>query len=102
MGAKVFRDTATGNTSHGLWRHAEDRVHYLRSLAVHRGRHVAIDVERDRDGRVPEHLRDDLGMNAAAQEQGCCGVSSVVESGGPARPRGVVASASMSFSPIVA
>ena len=31
---------------------------------VHRGVHMAVDVEGDRDGRVPQSFLNDLGLNA--------------------------------------
>lgn len=49
---------------------ADDGVHGRRRLALHRRRDVAVEVEGDRDLRVAQHLRDDLRVNAAAEEQG--------------------------------
>jgi hypothetical protein len=35
---------------------------------------VAVDVQRDRDARVPEHLRDYLRVHVLRQQQGGAGV----------------------------
>ena len=48
---------------------AEQVVHDARGLAVHRQRHLAVDIKRDRDRRLAEHLWRDLRMDAAAQQQ---------------------------------
>jgi hypothetical protein len=51
--------------------------------------HVAVDVQRDRDARVPEHLGDDLRVHALGQQQGGAGVPEVVEAyvGQPGTPQ---------------
>src|SRR5262249_7318238 len=40
-------------------------------LVVQRGRDVAVDAERDGDGRVAESLLDDAWVDAALQRQSC-------------------------------
>ena len=52
----------------------------LGRLLLHRWDGVRVGVQGDRDGRVPEALTDDLGMDAGLQGQGGMGVSQVVQS----------------------
>lgn len=45
----------------------------------HAGYHVAVGVEGDADVGVPEHLGDDLRVDALREQQGGAGVPQVVE-----------------------
>src|SRR4051812_3664951 len=49
------------------------------SLLLHRGKDVAVGIERDPDARVPETLRDDLRMHAFREHQRRVRVTQVVE-----------------------
>ena len=63
-----------------------DRVEDRGRAARHRRGDVAVEVERDRDRRVAEHLGNDLRMHAATQEQRRGGVAQIVEAD-PRQPR---------------
>ena len=58
---------------------AQNGVKRVRSLLLHRHRHVRVKFERRADTRVAEHLRDDFGMHAASQEQSRRGMAQIVE-----------------------
>lgn len=56
----------------------QQTVHCRGSVPLHVWEHMGVEVERDRDRGMPEHLRDDLGMNAL--EQQCrSGVAQIME-----------------------
>jgi hypothetical protein len=50
-----------------------------RCILLHVGDNVAVDVERDRDGGVPEHLTHYLWVHLACKEQGRRCVAKVVK-----------------------
>ena len=50
-----------------LARLADHACDYVGSLIVHRGYHVAVDLQRDGDIGVPESLLDDLRMDPVLQ-----------------------------------
>lgn len=50
---------------------AEDRLHGERRLALHRGGHVAVEVEGGADAGVSEHLRNDLRVDVLPEKQRC-------------------------------
>jgi hypothetical protein len=54
-------------------------VHRVRETIAHAGQDVRVGVERDRDGGVPEHLLDQLGVLARLQQDRRCGVAEIVE-----------------------
>jgi hypothetical protein len=58
---------------------AESRVEARGRIRLHRGIHVAVQVERDSDRRMPEPFRDDFDVHATAQELDRVGVPEVVE-----------------------
>ncbi|HEY8785299.1 MAG TPA: hypothetical protein VIN63_02350 [Candidatus Limnocylindria bacterium] len=45
----------------------DDRIEDRRGFALHRRGHVRVQVQRDRDRRVPEHLGHDLRVPALTQ-----------------------------------
>ncbi len=49
-------------------------------MRLHVGQDVAVDVQRNGDGRVAQDLADDLGIHAAAEQQRGGGVPQVVKS----------------------
>jgi hypothetical protein len=53
----------------------EELVDPSRSLALERGRDVAVGVQRHRDLGVPEPLLHDLGVDAGREEQARVGVA---------------------------
>ena len=44
-------------------------MHGPRGLLLHVERHIAVHIHRQTDGAMPQHIRDDLGMHALAQQQ---------------------------------
>lgn len=50
---------------------AEEVVHRARSLTLHRGTHVRVQVECDADSGVAKHLGNDLRVHAATEQKGC-------------------------------
>jgi Phage Terminase len=62
------------------WNLPQQCVQRCRRLAVHRRRRMAVGVERDRDGGVAEHLRDELRMDTLAEHQRRARMSSVMRS----------------------
>jgi hypothetical protein len=48
---------------------AEQVVHHPSSLTVHRRRDMRVDIERDGDRRVAEHVADDSRVNTLAQQK---------------------------------
>src|SRR5215211_3136217 len=68
---------------------AQSVFHRARSHLLHSRYHVAVGVQRDGDGRVPEHLGDYLRVDAFSQEERRTGVPEVVEAyvGQPGPPQ---------------
>ena len=56
-----------------------DRAEPRCGVFLHAGRVVAVDVERDRDRRVPEPFRHDLRMHTFGEKQRCVSVPQVME-----------------------
>jgi hypothetical protein len=54
-------------------------VHDIGRTTQHVGQDVGIQIQRDRDRRVSEHLGGHLRIDATTQEQGCGGVTQVME-----------------------
>lgn len=57
----------------------QDIVHGLHSLLLHVGKDVRVQVQGDGDGRVPEHLLDDLRVDSLHKEQRGTRVPQIVE-----------------------
>src|SRR5262249_38371417 len=51
----------------------------LGSVLLHALQNVAVDVEGDRDCRVPEPLLHDLGVNLGPEHRGCMRVPQIVQ-----------------------
>jgi hypothetical protein len=47
-------------------------LHRFSCALLHRGQHVRVGVERDGDGSVPQHLRDDLGAQDTGTWRSTC------------------------------
>jgi hypothetical protein len=61
---------------------SEYGIHCGRRVTVHSRNDVAIGVEREGDGGMAEHLRDELDVNALDEQDRRCGVAHVMESDG--------------------
>ena len=59
----------------------EDILHSLYGLLLHVGEDVRVGVEGYGDGRVPEHLLNDLGVYTFGKKQGSTGVPEIVKPG---------------------
>jgi hypothetical protein len=57
----------------------DESRHQLGGLLLHGRDRVRVHVERERDGRVTEPLRDDLGVNAGAQGERRVSVAEIVQ-----------------------
>src|SRR5829696_6303454 len=58
----------------------QDELRYrLGGGGVQAGQYVAVGIERESDGRVPEPLADDLGRHARRQRRTCVAVADVVQ-----------------------
>ena len=47
----------------------QEIVHGARRISLHGRRYVRIEIQRNRDGRVAEHLGDDLGVDSLPEQQ---------------------------------
>ena len=54
-------------------------IHLVGRVSLHRRRHVTVQVKRDADLRVTQHLRYDLGMDTSPEHQCGRGVPQIME-----------------------
>jgi len=53
-------------------------IHRRRRIAVHAGMHMAVDRERNRQGRMSEHLAHLLGIDAYQEQERRCGMAQII------------------------
>src|SRR5262245_60859406 len=73
----LFRSIWGSSVLHAV---PEESIQRINRIARHVWQHMAVDIERHADCRVPKHLRHDLRMDTPQQQQGGRGMPQVVES----------------------
>src|SRR5262245_28679799 len=58
---------------------AQSVIHTRRSVFLHAGQHMTVEVERDADLGMPQSLAGDLRVNAGSEQMSGVGVTEIVE-----------------------